>query len=173
MVKSKNNKFDFELIDVGGQRTERRKWIHCFEDVTAGDDQQRDNLAPDCFFFIFSFVYNLPEWLQPNTVWGWNHQQNARERKSIWWVFTQEARQPNIEVYSFQEKCWITYFSATPPSSCSSTKLTCSRRRSRRLLWLWPIGNTTEPRIVKRLSKDGILQKSKNYFCGRFFKINF
>jgi len=28
-------KFDFELIDVGGQRTERRKWIHCFEDVTA------------------------------------------------------------------------------------------------------------------------------------------
>ena len=35
-----NNKnggtFQFELIDVGGQRTERRKWIHCFEDVTAG-----------------------------------------------------------------------------------------------------------------------------------------
>merc|ERR1719213_869921 len=34
-----NNKnggtFQFELIDVGGQRTERRKWIHCFEDVTA------------------------------------------------------------------------------------------------------------------------------------------
>ena len=28
--------FHFELIDVGGQRTERRKWIHCFEDVTAG-----------------------------------------------------------------------------------------------------------------------------------------
>lgn len=25
----------FRLIDVGGQRTERRKWIHFFEDVTA------------------------------------------------------------------------------------------------------------------------------------------
>ena len=25
----------FRLIDVGGQRTERRKWIHCFEGVTA------------------------------------------------------------------------------------------------------------------------------------------
>lgn len=36
-VKNKNGKgsFEFELIDVGGQRTERRKWIHCFEDVTA------------------------------------------------------------------------------------------------------------------------------------------
>eukprot|EP00026_Physarum_polycephalum_P008807 Phypoly_transcript_08908.p1 GENE.Phypoly_transcript_08908~~Phypoly_transcript_08908.p1 ORF type:complete len:348 (+),score=44.06 Phypoly_transcript_08908:135-1178(+) len=25
----------FRLVDVGGQRSERRKWMHCFEDVTA------------------------------------------------------------------------------------------------------------------------------------------
>eukprot|EP01100_Stratorugosa_tubuloviscum_P004746 TRINITY_DN219_c1_g1_i1.p1 TRINITY_DN219_c1_g1~~TRINITY_DN219_c1_g1_i1.p1 ORF type:complete len:355 (-),score=144.66 TRINITY_DN219_c1_g1_i1:119-1183(-) len=25
----------FRLVDVGGQRSERRKWIHCFQDVTA------------------------------------------------------------------------------------------------------------------------------------------
>ncbi len=25
----------FRFIDVGGQRNERRKWIHCFENVTA------------------------------------------------------------------------------------------------------------------------------------------
>ncbi|KAJ7620971.1 heterotrimeric G protein alpha subunit B [Roridomyces roridus] len=25
----------YKLFDVGGQRSERRKWIHCFEDVTA------------------------------------------------------------------------------------------------------------------------------------------
>jgi len=26
---------NFTMVDVGGQRNERRKWIHCFEDVTA------------------------------------------------------------------------------------------------------------------------------------------
>eukprot|EP00457_Paulinella_chromatophora_P009207 gb/GEZN01009264.1/.p1 GENE.gb/GEZN01009264.1/~~gb/GEZN01009264.1/.p1 ORF type:complete len:354 (-),score=22.47 gb/GEZN01009264.1/:8-1069(-) len=29
------NEFNFRLLDVGGQRNERRKWIHCFENVTA------------------------------------------------------------------------------------------------------------------------------------------
>ena len=26
---------NFKIFDVGGQRSERKKWIHCFEDVTA------------------------------------------------------------------------------------------------------------------------------------------
>ena len=25
----------FRVFDVGGQRSERRKWIHCFENVTS------------------------------------------------------------------------------------------------------------------------------------------
>jgi len=29
------NGSDFRFFDVGGQRNERRKWIHCFDDVTA------------------------------------------------------------------------------------------------------------------------------------------
>jgi len=31
----KINSVDFKFLDVGGQRNERRKWIHCFEGVTA------------------------------------------------------------------------------------------------------------------------------------------
>ncbi|CDK27531.1 unnamed protein product [Kuraishia capsulata CBS 1993] len=27
--------FKFKILDAGGQRSERRKWIHCFEDITA------------------------------------------------------------------------------------------------------------------------------------------
>ena len=51
-------------------------------------------------FSIFSFVYNLPEWLQPNTVWGWNHQQNAGEWKSVWWVLNQTfSGNANLNVY--------------------------------------------------------------------------
>ena len=31
----KTNVSFYRLFDVGGQRSERKKWIHCFEGVTA------------------------------------------------------------------------------------------------------------------------------------------
>ncbi|VDK74806.1 unnamed protein product [Litomosoides sigmodontis] len=34
-VKFKMKNVDFRIFDVGGQRSERKKWIHCFEDVNA------------------------------------------------------------------------------------------------------------------------------------------
>ncbi len=30
-----HNGLHFRMVDVGGQRNERKKWIHCFQDVTA------------------------------------------------------------------------------------------------------------------------------------------
>eukprot|EP00012_Vannella_robusta_P005862 CAMPEP_0206193762 /NCGR_PEP_ID=MMETSP0166-20121206/6770_1 /ASSEMBLY_ACC=CAM_ASM_000260 /TAXON_ID=95228 /ORGANISM="Vannella robusta, Strain DIVA3 518/3/11/1/6" /LENGTH=307 /DNA_ID=CAMNT_0053610557 /DNA_START=65 /DNA_END=985 /DNA_ORIENTATION=- len=39
--------YQWKLIDVGGQRNERKKWIHCFEDVTA------------IIFFADSSGYNM------------------------------------------------------------------------------------------------------------------
>ncbi len=27
--------YTYRMVDVGGQRSERRKWIHCFENVTS------------------------------------------------------------------------------------------------------------------------------------------
>jgi GTPase SAR1 family protein len=34
-IEFKVNRYNFQMVDVGGQRSERRKWIHCFTDVTA------------------------------------------------------------------------------------------------------------------------------------------
>ena len=35
MINSEQDGTKVSLIDVGGQRNERKKWIHCFENVTA------------------------------------------------------------------------------------------------------------------------------------------
>ena len=48
---------------MGGQRTERRKWIHCFEDVTAGRDS---NITNNFIEFTSSvlFIISLSDYNQ-------------------------------------------------------------------------------------------------------------
>jgi len=46
-ISFKSEGHQWKLVDVGGQRNERKKWIHCFEDVTA------------IIFFTDAAAYNL------------------------------------------------------------------------------------------------------------------
>ncbi|KAH7714566.1 guanine nucleotide-binding protein G(o) subunit alpha [Aphelenchoides avenae] len=61
----------YRLIDVGGQKTERRKWIHCFENVTAilfvialscydqyMDEDPDKNRMEDCIELFNSMYHN-------------------------------------------------------------------------------------------------------------------
>jgi hypothetical protein len=47
----------FRLIDVGGQKTERRKWIHCFDNV------------PAILFVIGLSCYDQYMFEDPKKVW--------------------------------------------------------------------------------------------------------
>ena len=60
--KSQSQNFDFELIDVGGQRTERRKWIHCFADVTAGSTLLHTSVSQSILSVMF--VISLSDYNQ-------------------------------------------------------------------------------------------------------------
>ncbi|KAJ0013000.1 hypothetical protein NQD34_017334 [Periophthalmus magnuspinnatus] len=73
-------KMTFRLVDVGGQRSERRKWIHCFENVTSvifltalseydqnlyegeNDNRLKESLA------LFSTVLSYPWFQESSTI---------------------------------------------------------------------------------------------------------
>lgn len=61
------------MVDVGGQKSERRKWIHCFQDVTSilflvslsGYDQclvEDKDAVSICPLFAVSFLARIDTW---------------------------------------------------------------------------------------------------------------
>jgi len=63
----------FRLVDVGGQRSERKKWIHCFSEV-------------QCVLFVCAIS-------SFNQVWRWNSVK-ARKRNVRWCRFFMKTLQP-------------------------------------------------------------------------------
>lgn len=80
------DKFVFRIIDVGGQRGERKKWIHCFEKVTS-----------------VIFLASLSEYDQ--TLFESRHENRLRESRALFKTI--------IEYECFEEACFILFLNKT------------------------------------------------------------
>jgi guanine nucleotide-binding protein G(o) subunit alpha len=63
---------NFRVFDVGGQRSERKKWIHCFEDVTAiifiVALSEYDQVKLEWVFFFFKKIFYLKVLVEDETT---------------------------------------------------------------------------------------------------------
>lgn len=137
------------MFDVGGQRSERKKWIHCFETVTAiifcvamsaydlvlAEDEEMVSRAFCCWSCIdknqlFQFYSKAQILFLIVRVAG------AR-------LFLINLLIPPVPFRTGCTRAWscltpsaTTSGSLRRPSSCSSTRRTCLSRRSSRVPWL-------------------------------------
>jgi G-protein alpha subunit len=60
----------FRMVDVGGQRSERKKWMHCFQDVTVCSGSAALDVLQQSVFICLFFSVCLPHALTytPHTL---------------------------------------------------------------------------------------------------------
>lgn len=139
---------NFKLFDVGGQRSERKKWIHCFEDVTAiifcVAMSEYDQVQ-----YHWSLWYSIMS--QQSSIVGLLHNPMTHVQLALFCVpnplprikfvyffgrFYMKMRQ-QIEcrrAWNCSTQFATTNGSQTPPSSFSSTRKISLKRKSKSLL---------------------------------------
>jgi guanine nucleotide-binding protein G(s) subunit alpha len=107
---------DFHVFDVGGQRGERRKWIHCFNDVTAIifvvatssynltllEDPSKNRLQEA--LDLFQQIWNN-RWLKRTSVVLFLNKQDLLERKTLEGRFKLESYFPEFANYQLPFTC--------------------------------------------------------------------
>ncbi|KAJ8293808.1 Guanine nucleotide-binding protein alpha-2 subunit [Rhodotorula toruloides] len=106
-----------EIFDVGGQRSERKKWIHCFENVTAilflaslaGYDQvlieDRDSNQMQEALMLFDSICNSQWFVRTSMILFLNKQDVFKERTSVSPIsaFFPDYTGPDLDYHAGQE----------------------------------------------------------------------
>lgn len=127
----------FRLFDVGGQRSERKKWIHCFEDVTAiifcvamseYDQVLHEDETTVCIRNLAAFNFVLLVTFIVCVEIHWN---DSNWPMSLYHFSRIECKsRSNCLIRSA-----ITNGSRIHQSSCSWIRKICSKRKSARAHW--------------------------------------
>ncbi|CDR39671.1 RHTO0S04e07668g1_1 [Rhodotorula toruloides] len=113
----KNRHMEYRIFDVGGQRSERKKWIHCFENVTAilflaslaGYDQvlieDRDSNQMQEALMLFDSICNSQWFVRTSMILFLNKQDVFKERTSVSPIsaFFPDYTGPDLDYHAGQE----------------------------------------------------------------------
>jgi GTPase SAR1 family protein len=163
------HKHHFRMVDVGGQQTERRKWIHCFENVTSvifmaalSDYNERHRTTEngqnrmDVSIALFNVIRNNP-WFQNSSMMLFLNKKDLLEDKittSHLEDYFPQYTGPKCDAISAR-KFILEQFcetESTNPNSKTYSHFTCAT-------------DTDSMRVVFEVVKDTILEQNiSDYF---------